>query len=130
MPNIGTLVVWVYTSKSMLPVSDATVTVLQYESLTQQPNLVALRRTDRNGKTDAIPIETPSPNESLTPGDPLSYALCDLWVEHPDYQLMELRGVQVFPGVESIQEVPLVPLMKSQENYVGVEFVTFPPQDL
>lgn len=115
MPSTGTLVVRVFTSRTQLPISNATVTVLQ-KSETNKLHLLAIRVTDRNGKTEPITIETPDLSESFIPGEPHAYTKCDIWAEHPDYQLSEIQNVEIFPGIESLLEISLIPLLRSQSN--------------
>ena len=128
MPNIGTLVTQVYTSKTRLPIADALVSVLKPREI-GQPLLLAVRITDRNGKTAPVAIETPPLEESYAPGG-MPCALCDVWVEHLNYRVVEIHNVQIFPGVESIQEVLLTPLGLSQNQHINADIIDIPAQDL
>lgn len=129
MPSTGTLVVRVYTSRTQLPISNVTVTILQ-KSQENKLHLLAVRITDKNGKTEPVIIETPDRNDSLFPGESNAYALCDIWAEHPDYQISEVQNVEIFPGIESLQEISMIPLLRSQSNFTSVNKVEIPPQDL
>ena len=128
MPNIGTLITQVYTSNSHLPIKDATVSIIKRRRV-GQPELLAVRVTDQNGKTTPVAIETPPVEESYSPGG-VPYALCDVWVEHMNYQVVEIQNVQIFPGVESIQDVQVTPLGRNQNQHIGVDVIDISPQDL
>ena len=58
-------------------------------------------------------IETPDAWESQSPGQEAPFSLCDVWVECPGYQLLLVQNVQIFSGVTSIQDLPLIPLAET-----------------
>ena len=58
-------------------------------------------------------IETPDAWESQSPGQEAPFSLCDVWVECPGYQLLLVQNVQIFSGVTSIQDLPLIPLAEA-----------------
>ena len=108
----GTLLVQVYTSRAELPVRDATVVVI---------------RRAPSGKYELISIQSTEPNN--IPGPP--FAQCDIWAEHPNYAMLLVEGVQVFPGVQTIQSMKLCPLSgtgSSLTDQCGVWDI--PPQNL
>lgn len=129
MINIGTLVTRVYTSRTQLPISDASVSIVQ-RTPDDKYSLLAVRVTDRNGRTMPAAIETPPLDESFAPGAPDAFTTVDIWVEHPSFQLMEIRNIQIFPGVKSIQEVPMLPLARSQSNFIHHSTIVITPQEL
>ena len=51
-------------------------------------------------------------------------------VEHPEYYLATFERLQVFPGVETVQNVPLVPLPQPAGNDVTADPVVVTPQPL
>lgn len=108
MSQTGTISAHVFTARAQIPVVAATVTVSR--RLTgKKHTLVAVRITDENGEIAPIPI--PAPQGSTQPdGRPRPFTLLDIRVEHPDYQMEIVEDVQVFPGVQSRQEVQLIPL--------------------
>lgn len=112
----GYLSTRIYTTRLELPISDAIVSVVSRND-TDKYTLIGVRISDKNGKTSPIPIETPAPAESQTPNTSPAYALLDVWVEHPDYKLVEVRDIQIFPEVESVQEIALLPLSRSQADF-------------
>lgn len=125
MPDSGTLVTRVFTGRSQLPVQDASVSVVQHQ--TDGEHLLDIQASDRSGNTAPLPIQTPALQSSQSPGTNRPFAVCDIWVEHPGYQLLLIQNVQLFSGVVSIQELPLVPL-SATERAIGT--VTISPQDL
>ena len=80
--------------------------------------LLSLQATDSSGKIKAVQIDTPALGESISPGG-LSgnsgpCALCSVWAEHPGYMMLKMENVQIFPGVETVQEMELMPLPQNQ----------------
>lgn len=127
MPNTGTIITRVFTSRGQLPVENVTVSILRRIQNTV-PQLLSVQISDRNGNTQPISVPTPEVENSQTPNMPAPYALFDIWAEHPGYQLLVIQNVQVFPGVSSIQNLPLVPLPEAGGR-PSIE-VEIPPQDL
>ena len=127
MADSGTLVTHVFTSRGELPVEDAAVSFVRRDGSGRQ-RLLAIRTSDQSGNTAPLTIVTPDAGLSLRPAKAIPFAVVDVWVERLGYQLLVIRDVQVFPGVESIQSLPLIPLPEFGERVTGT--VTIPPQDL
>ena len=65
--------------------------------------------TDESGV--AGPITLPASDSlGLTPGAPVPFTNYQLIVEHPNFQLAAFRDLQIFSDVETVQDVPLLPL--------------------
>ena len=109
MQTTGTLVGSVYTSAARIPIENALMTVTQRTD-TPIPSLLALRLTDRSGKTAPITIGAPPPADSTAPGNPPGWTTVDIAVDQPGYLRARVEGVQIFPGSRTIQELELVPL--------------------
>lgn len=128
MAQNGTLFVRTFVSRAQLPVADATVIVSEPASDGRQ-KLLAIRKTDESGVAGPIVLESPERSESLTPdhnGDPFSsYTLV---VEHPDYLLEVYENLQIFPGVETVQDVALKPIAVDGRDKSDLTSVT--PQPL
>lgn len=110
MASQGTVIARVYTSDAFLPLANVPVTFTQV-----QPDgtrkLLAVRLTNSSGLTAPLAVATPDVSGSLTPGSVLKpYATIDISVNHPGYGSILAEGVQVFPGVETIQGLKLLPL--------------------
>lgn len=129
MTDYGTLLVRVFTTRAQIPVDRATVAVTQ-KGPGGKHILLSVRATDESGRIPPIHISTPVPGESLLPGGSGGYTLCDIWAEHPQYQLLLVEGVQIFPGVETIQDMALIPLAEHAIPRNEAELVSITPQPL
>ena len=112
MPQSGILKTRVFTSRGQLPVEDAAVSIVQHGQDGRQ-HLLNIQSSDRSGNTLPTVIETPDAWESQSPGQEAPFPLCDVWVECPGYQLLLVQNVQIFSGVTSIQDLPLIPLAEA-----------------
>ena len=112
MGEHGTLKVRVYTSEAQIPLEGATV-VVTAPGGGKKERLVSVQVTDRSGMVKPIFLDTPGLEASEMPtlGERREpYALCSVWAEHPGYALLKVEQVQIFPGVETLQEMELIPL--------------------
>ena len=123
----GTLVTRVFTGRAELPIAGASVSVVKKDG-DRLPDLLTVRVSGRGGDTAAYSIETPEPEQSQSPGNPEPYALVDLWVDRQGFQLLVVEDVPIFPGVTSVQDLPLAPM--PEDGGRGGESVEIPPQDL
>lgn len=105
----GTLQVWVTASRAQLPVKGATVAVTSAGS--EEQKLISLLVTDESGQAGPITLDAaPGGGMGLEPGGPVPFADYALWVEHPEYEVARVKRFQIFPGVESVQHINLLPL--------------------
>ncbi|WP_201757219.1 spore cortex-lytic protein [Colidextribacter sp. OB.20] len=113
MQATGTLSVRVYTSQAQIPLERATVVVAE-PGEGGKWRLLSIQNTDSSGKIQPVQIETPALGESTSPdglpGEGAPCALCSLWAEQPGYAMLQLENVQIFPGVETVQNMELTPL--------------------
>ncbi|HCO62435.1 MAG TPA: spore cortex-lytic protein [Clostridiales bacterium] len=125
MPQTGSILVRVYLSRAQLPIAGATVIVA---AVTPQGNhqVLSIRATDASGLAGPITLPAPDLGNSDAPGGPTPFTNYTLVVEHPDYELATFEDVQVFPGIQTVQDVPLVPLTGQNLG----ELVTVTPQPL
>lgn len=107
MSSFGTLGVRVYTSRAQLPVEGAAVVFSQQEG--GRRRVLGVERSDSSGKVRPLTVTTPERVDSESPGTVRPYAQVDVWVEHPDYEVLMVEGAQVFPGVASRLELQLDP---------------------
>lgn len=113
MSSEGSVIVRVYTSEAVIPLPDATV-IITKQDLEQNAVLLAVRTTNSSGLTDPVIIQTPATEQSLTPGNTLlPYAEINIEASYPGFERVLVKGVQVFPGVETIQGIRLQPLMQN-----------------
>ena len=118
MENSGKLSVRVYTSRAELPVEGATVVVTQNGERGKY-NLLSVQVTDSSGLIQPITIPAPPAWESEEPageGMGAPFALCNVWAEHPGDTMLEVEGVQIFPGIETVQEMALAPLAEGETS--------------
>ena len=113
MQATGTLSVRVYTSQAQIPLEGATV-VVAAPGEGGKWKLLSLQSTDSSGMIRPVAIDAPVPGESTSPGGlpgpGLPFAQCDVWAEQPGYAMLRVNGVQIFPGVGTVQNMELIPL--------------------
>lgn len=120
MEDHGTLNVQVTTSRARLPVEGATVVVTTPVE-GDKHDLVYITHTDESGNSGPIQLRTPvSADGGQTPGGSAPYSMYSLWVEHPGFMLALVENLQVFPGVESVQQISLVPLSGRSGGYSDI----------
>lgn len=129
MAQNGSLIVRTFVSTAaQLPVPGATVIVSAPDGAGKQ-KLLAIRTTNESGVAGPIPLEAPNMSGSLTPdADGAAFTPYTLVVEHPDYQLAVFDKLQIFPGIETVQDVPLIPLSANGRDQNDLTTVT--PQQL
>lgn len=109
MSQTGSLVVRAFTSRAQLPVAGATV-IISSRTKDGRHQVYSIQSTDESGGTRPFQLEAPDVGLSQTPGDPEPFSNYSLVVEHPEYYLASFENLQVFSGVETVQNVPLAPL--------------------
>lgn len=113
MQATGTLSVRVFTSQAQIPLEGATVVVAS-PGAEGKWKLLSLQNTDSSGMIQAVSIDAPATGESTSPGglpgEGAPFARCDVWAEQPGYALLQVENVQIFPGVETVQDMELIPL--------------------
>lgn len=129
MPQTGSLVVRVFTSQAQLPVSGATV-IISSPSEDGRRKVFSIQTTDESGGTQPFQLEAPDKILSEGPGQAAPFSDYSLVVEHPEYYLATFEKLQVFPGVETVQNVPLVPLPQPAGDDITAAPVVVMPQPL
>ena len=113
MQATGILSVRVYTSQAQIPLEGVTV-VVAAPGEEGKWKLLSLQSTDSSGLIAPVTIDAPDLGESTSPGglpgDGAPFAQCDVWAEQPGYAMLQISGVQIFPGVETMQDMELIPL--------------------
>lgn len=126
--NTGNLTFRVYTSDADLPVEGATVLIRQQQS---PGRLLGIRVTGSSGETDPLVVETPGAALSQSPENTIQpWTGLNVIVEHPDYERVTLQGLQVFPGIETVQTIRLIPLRRFDPAGSGQEDFSFTPQPI
>ena len=130
--HTGTLSVRVYASQAELPIEGATVVVTR-RAPAGKYELVSVQVTDSSGLIRPVTVEAPPAGTSTEPnmahmGEP--FAVCDVWAEHPGYVMLQVEGVQIFCGVETMQEMDLMPLGRGQSSLERRQLRYTPGQEL
>lgn len=128
MAGKGQLTVRTYTSRAQLPVEGAAVSVTQRTD--NGARLLAHRITDESGRIEPISFDTPDRSESLSPGNSQPWTAVDITADHPDYDRVLVENVQIFPGVDTEQEIELLPRGELPEAYNMTEVVDITSQAL
>ncbi len=112
----GSVIARVYTSDAYIPLPNAPV-VFSTVDPDGGKTLLAIRTTDSSGLTTPVSVETPDVDQSLSPGLSLKpYASISVQVSYPGFQSIQAEGVQVFPGVETIQGLQMQPITPTQSD--------------
>jgi len=127
MAETGKLLVHAYVSTAQIPIAGAVIIVSAPQADGKQ-KLLFVQHTDENGNAGPVVLAAPDRQSSIAPGqDGPAFSAYTLVVEHPDYQLAVFEGLQVFPNIETLQEVPMIPLSANLEQN---DVTTVTPQPL
>lgn len=129
MPQTGSLIVRVFTSQAQLPVSGATV-IISSRAKDNRYNVFSIQTTDSSGSTKSFRLDAPDLALSESPGGGPPFSDYSLVVEHPQYYLATFEKLQIFPGIETVQNVPLTPLPQPPAGQDAAEPVIVTPQPL
>ena len=127
-PN-GTIISYAYTSAGRIPLADVVVRIMTSSNVGKE-DLINVQMTDRNGKTNAISIETPPAEDSIHPGNGRPFDIVTMTAELPGYEQIRVENVQVFPNTQTVQYFQLIPLKANPENVTPEELFIIPPQNL
>ena len=127
MPSIGYLQVRAFVSSARIPLANVAVSVQ-----TPQGTLLAARLTNRSGMLDTpIPIEVPNRSAGLTPDTGVvPFTQVNLFARKEAYEQIGSENVQIFPGVITTQNLPMIPLAEFPDAYDKSEIFNTPPQTL
>jgi len=130
MAQQGSFIAHVFTSNGSIPVAGATVIVTRRIPGQSKPELLGLQITDGSGRTSPILIPTPDAAVSQAPDGGVGWSSVDVSAHHPRYEQIYVHGVQIFPGVQTVQNFQLIPLALHPEVWNRSESFDIPPQDL
>ena len=123
----GSIITRVTLAEEVIPVKDALVTVTMEEA--ENEILIAALKTDENGKTEQVFINTPDTVYSLSPDNHIKpYASVNIRVDHPGAYSVIVKEAQVFPDTVSLINISLIPLTEGENE--GSELIEIPAQDL
>lgn len=128
MSPSGTIIVSVFTSEARLPVEGVSVI---FQSLSPSSPLLGFRITDSSGRTSPLSVATVDLNQSQSP-DPSQTPFTSLRIiaDHPEYERTILEGVQIFPGITTLQNIQLLPLNRTDPDKDNGQDYVLPPQTL
>lgn len=102
----GRLKIWTYVTSYKIPINEANV----YITNADDTFLIAIRDIDSSGETDEISIDTVDKSLSTEKGNDKPFKTVNVYVESEGYYDVLIRGVQIFSGELSLQEVQMIPL--------------------
>lgn len=111
----GKLRIRAYTAGGALPVRDAIVRIKGAEETNR---LVAYTLiTDGDGLTPEITLPAPAIEYSLSPApSELPYSIYNVEISAPGYYTKRINGLTVFPGVNSVQLINMIPSAQNGIN--------------
>ncbi len=127
MATSGTLVTRTFTGRGELPLAGVTISIVRRDPQGQM-DLLSVLVSDAGGDTAPVVIDTPHLDLSQSPGNPSPFAVVDIWADRQGVELLVVEDVQIFPGITSLQELPLIP--RPEGGGRGGASVEIPPQDL
>ncbi len=104
--SLGALKVQVFMANRVYPVSSAHVVITGKDN----KKVYFDGYTNTNGIVGSLLLPAPKKVFSQSPQENPPYAQYDITVSHPMFQKRQYLGVPVFSGVESIQNIQLLPL--------------------
>ncbi|MGI6500850.1 MAG: peptidoglycan-binding protein [Anaerostipes sp.] len=131
MANQGTLTVQVNSTVGAIPIKDATITI-SYTGESDTP--LEKVTTDVNGQSEAVALDTPPLEYSMSPSENQPYSEYNLTITAPEYEPITISGAQILPDTQGIQSVTLTPQDVSQEAentfVIGPHtlFASYPPK--
>lgn len=112
--GFGTLIVQTVTADGTLPVAGARVVISRM--IDGEKTLQGYDVTDISGRTRVFTLPAPSASLSQTPGNLHPYASYIITVQAEGFGTAEFRNVPIFTGIQSIQEVVLLPIPEFGNN--------------
>ncbi len=125
--STGTLRVEVYVAREAMPLPGAVVQVYD-PAVFPDGEPIAELTADESGRTEAVTLAAPDAALSQEPIDGIiPYGVYHVVVQSAGYQTQVIRGVQVFAGIEALQQVEMPP---QQDRLPEVEFSDIPVHTL
>ena len=122
----GYIQVHAYTSFAQLPLENVAITVT-----TSDGTAIAMRLTDRSGRIAPISVPVPDKSDSQSP-DPAErpFTNVDLYAHLRGYEKIEAKGLQLFAGTTTLQDLEMVPLAELPQSWSQTVIFDTPPQNL
>lgn len=114
----GTLMFRVFTANEALPVENTVCTITKV--FDGKPHIFYTLLTDESGRTTAVLLPAPSRELSQDPDNKiLPYAAYDAVVSHKGFADVVFRDIPIFDGVNSVQQVGMVPVPRTYPENGG-----------
>jgi len=127
LPSEGYIQVHAYTSNAQIPLENVSVAITDASGA-----VIHFRLTDRNGTlTVPIPVPVPDVGYSLVPNSgAIPFSIVNLYARLPDYELIEIKNVQIFPDTITDQNLEMIPLSEYPDSFLKSETFDTPKQNL
>lgn len=126
MPATGYIQVYAYSSYARLPLQDVAVTVTAPDG-----TAIAITLTDRNGKIQPISVPVPDKAASQSPNTgEVPFTTVNLQARLKGYEQISIKGLQVFAGTTTEQDLKMIPLSELPNAWDQSETFDTPPQNL
>lgn len=126
LPSTGYIQVHAYASNARLPLRDVAVRIADMNDST-----VALRLTDRSGTIIPVEVSVPDISAGQTPDTGIiPFTRVNIYARLENYERIEAKDVQVFPGVVTLQNLEMIPLSELPESWNKSEIFDTPAQNL
>lgn len=91
-----------------------------------------MRLTNRSGMLDTpVTVAVPDLSASQTPNTGvIPFTNVDLYARAENYELIEIRGLQVFANTLTIQDLAFIPLSELPDSWNEAEIFDIPAQNL
>lgn len=118
--DTGTLRTEVVSTTDNLPIEGARIQISYSGDPTQQIEEVS---TDESGMSEAITLNTPPIEYSMSPGENQPFSQYTIQVSAPGYRPFTVSGIQVLPEELSLQRVRLT---REEASGSGIDTITIP----
>lgn len=115
--SIGFLTVAVKTANGALPIENASVVIYGHSELDENSvplenpsDVIYSLKTNRNGLTERVALQTKPKELSEVPGNLYPYLSYNIFVTADGYYDSSYINVPIFQGINSLQPVNLIPL--------------------
>ena len=126
LSSTGSIQVNAYSSFARLPLQDVAISIAAPDG-----TALALALTDRSGRIDPVTLPVPDPSASQAPNTgQAGFATVDLRARLRGYEQIDIRGLQVFPGITTVQDLEMIPLSELPSQWGKTETFDTPPQNL
>lgn len=126
----GTIIARVFTSNARIPLRGAAVVFYRTDASGVR-ELLGLRLTNYDGMTDPLTVETPDLDSAdISSAGKAPYAQLDVFTDLNGYDRVLVRGAQIFTGIQTLQDVQLIPTALLPELYDRTEVIDTPAQTL